>query len=195
MGRITKFNNTMRSQLLEYASLGYNLMECAKLLGVHRNTLTRWIAKYDLQQHLDDIERDLMQGTIKRGLIALAEGVKIEETTIKFIEDDDAGRPIEKTQRVKNMPPSEKAIQILASHYDKRFGSALDNDSKQHVTHDINVNIMSQRELAELRQLNVLDAECRELEASDIPVASDILGEIEAPHEAIEIEKDSDTPT
>lgn len=208
MGRISKFNNEMRCRLLEYASLGYNLTECAKLMGVHRNTLTRWIKNNDLQRHIDDIEQDLMRGTIKRGLIALAEGVKIEEEQIKSIESDDAGKPIEITRRVKNMPPSEKAIQILAAHYDKRFGAASSDSEHKSITHDINVNIMSQRELAELRQLNPLgaiDAEYHEV-ASDIPSdteqlleGSDILVtksvERDAPHEGYEVEEDGDTPT
>jgi transposase-like protein len=161
MGRVTKFDNTMQSRILELASLGYSLTDISKLLSVSRNTLHRWIRKYDLKQQIDDIEHDVMRSTIKRGLIKLAEGVKTVEESIKTIEEDDAGRPVERVQRIKELPPSEKAIQILASHYDKRFGNALDNDAKHLITHDINVNIMSQRELNELRQLNVLDAECR----------------------------------
>lgn len=172
MGRVTKYDVNMQCRILEYAALGYNLSEIAALLKVSRNTLHRWIKIHDLKRHLDTIDQDLMRGTIKRGLIALAKGVKIEDETIKFVEEDDAGRPVEITRRTKLLPPSEKAIQILARRYEREFSDALEDDSKhKSITHDINVNIMSQRELNELRKLNPLDdavdAECRELNDPD----------------------------
>ena len=177
MGRISKFNNVVFSRICELYSLDYSLTEIAKMLGVSRNTLHRWIKNNNMRPTLDTIDKELMQGTIKRGLRALAEGVTTTEETIKTIEEDDAGRPVERTQRIRKLAPSEKAIQILARRYDKDFSDALQDSSdgtKHQVTHDINVNVMSMRDLSKLNALSnplgdiALDATQYNSDASDI---------------------------
>ena len=55
--------------------------EASELLGITYNTLTRFIRKYKLQEHIDNKRKDKLSGDIEQGLIQLAQGYETTEIT------------------------------------------------------------------------------------------------------------------
>ena len=158
MPRISKFNPVMASRIIELCSLGYGKTHIAKLLDVSRSTLDMWISKHALQDRMRTAKYDYMRNTIERGLVALSE--------------DDAGRVIRVTEKVRILPPNEKAIQILCKKYAKVFATdAVHEDAAPHLTLSINTNAMSLREIQQLNASSnplgdaskVIDAECNDV--------------------------------
>jgi len=142
-----KYDGAVGSRIVELASLGYSLADSANLLNVHRNTLTRWIKKFDLTSRMASAETDLMRSTIKRGLKALSEGASSTETIRETIEDDGEGNIVKVTEKVRRLAPNEKAIQILAQRYAKEFSKSELEEIGKTLNISLNTSNMSIREL------------------------------------------------
>jgi len=167
-----KFDNVTMSRMVELSSLGYSRTEIAQTLGVHRNTITRWVNRYNLEETMRQAEYDLAQGTIKRALRQLAEGGESIETVTHHTETDDNGVERQVTTRVKKDAPSHKAVEIYARRYDKSFTQDVIDDTKNQVlTLNVNHSAMSLRELQQdavhnNNPLGALDTTCHEVKRS-----------------------------
>jgi len=173
---VIRFDATVRSRIVELYSMSYSLASIASSLGIHRNTLTRWIKKHNLQSVLEESERIMMQGTIKRGLKALSEGATASETQKEYIIEGAEGQTVKVTEKIRILAPNEKAIQILAQKYDKTFSKIdlIDTDNAK-VSININTSQMSQRELQAISTaspLGVIETTGIEIDnASNVPRA------------------------
>lgn len=185
MGRISKYNLAIESRIIEMYANQWSLTAIAKSLGVSRNTLHRWVNKFNLQARLDAARGELMHDVVRSGRMKLARGITVTERTTKRIELDAEGQPIEVTERSKELPPCDKSLTIIAKRYDKEFGDASDTDNTKSLTHDINVNIMTRREL---RELNALSNPLGDV----LVEASDIREVIKRGEESTPPEKDDD---
>jgi len=179
---ILKYDSAMSSRIIELFGLGYNKTEVAKLLTISRSTLDVWIKKYDLSTNIEKAETDFMRNAITRGLVALAEGAKSTECVKEYTEEDEHGKIVRTIEKVRILPPNEKAIQILSKKYAKIFSDTVQDDtSATHLTLSINPNAMSLREIQQLnassnplgaqRQAEVVDAEC--IEVLDPPTSDE----------------------
>lgn len=176
MPNISKFNNVVASRIIELSGLGYNKTEICKALRIARSTLNMWIDKYNLAEPMQTADNDMVRGSIKRGLVALAEGAKTTENIREYTEEDSTGRIIKSTEKIRMLAPCEKAIKILSKKYAKEFSDAVhtDTDNAKHLTLDVNVNTLSLREVQDMRRTeSVLD--CVEAEATDITEESESL--------------------
>ena len=132
---------------------------------------------YTSQSAIDMMKNhiDYMRNTIERGLVALSEGATSTDSVKEYTEEDDAGRVIRVTEKVRILPPNEKAIQILCKKYAKVFDTdAVHEDAAHNLTLSINTNAMSLREIQQLNASSnplgdaskVIDAECNEVTSS-----------------------------
>ena len=168
-----KFDQIVMSRIIEMASLGYSKTEIALTLGVHRNTLCRWIQRYELKDAMNQAENDLAQGTIKRALRQLAEGGESKETVTQYVETGEDGVERQITQRVKKDAPSHKAVEIYARRYDKSFApSQVAIDTPSQLTLNVNTSAMSLRDLQSLHAesnnpLGAIDTSCQVVGSDD----------------------------
>jgi len=168
MPRVLKYDSNTASRIIELASLGYGVTASAKLLGVTRNTLHRWIKRNDLTERMRTAENDYMKSTIKRGLVALSEGAKATETIRESIETcETTGKVTKVTEKIRTLPPNEKAIQILAQSYAKVFSKT----EIEEINKSLNINLINTSEMT-LRELQAIpsplgaisvDATCEEV--------------------------------
>lgn len=148
---IIKYDSNTASRLIELSGLGYNKTEISKMMRVSRVTLDRWIKKYDLKEAMSQAESDFMRNAIKRGLTALSEGAKTTESLREYTEEDEEGKIVRVTEKIRILAPSEKAIQILSKKYAKEFADAVhEEDKAAHLVLHVNPNAMSLREIQQL---------------------------------------------
>ena len=164
MPNITKFDNSTLLAIVKHYSEGMSISKIAGELGVHRNTIGNWIKKHDLWEQLKAAKIEFMASEIESNLRNAARGAKTIEVTEYY---DDEGNLKSKIKREKIEAPDLRANQALSRRYAPEFSDAESNNNDKTKSIDINVNVMSQRELAELRKLNALDAEYKVV--ADIP--------------------------
>ena len=171
-----KFDNVLKSRILELASLSYSTTDIAKLLDIHRMTLHRWIVKHKLKDLMNNAEEEVMRSTIKRGLVALSQGATSQETTKEFLSEDAMGQVVKTTERIKIDAPNHKAIQILSQKYDKAFQvNAVDHEPSSSLTLNVNMSGYTMRELQCVKSPlgSIVDAESQVVDDEDDVVDSD----------------------
>ena len=131
MARITKYNITMRSEIIRLSGLGYSVPQIASRLGLHRSTLNNWINKYELLEEMKEAERDFYQGKINEGLLKLAEGAEEKQEVKEHYEKINDAEYIKTTTKVRQLTPNEKALQILSRRFAPEFS---DNTNLRNLT-------------------------------------------------------------
>lgn len=157
---IIKYDSAIRSRLLELSALGYTYGDMARLLGVHRNTITRWIARDNLADEMLKVKRESIVSALEQGLLRLAKGAETTET-IKEYTDEATGERV--TEKIRIIAPSEKAIQILAQKYEKIF-AATSNDAESQSTPLVTINVPLRELQGDSPLGSVLDAEYHEVD-------------------------------
>ena len=129
MARPTKITPYLKSRIKELYILGYPLVEISRLTDVHFNTLYRFSkADPEFFEKLDRVKEQRFQGIIELGLSQLAQGTEVQELSEAWVEELPDGTAVKKTKTTKSIPPSVKAIEVLARKYNKIFSS---NELKQ----------------------------------------------------------------
>ena len=151
---IVKYDLEMRKKLIEFYAQGYTNKECARLLGVHQQTLSIW-KKADNRLNDDMLEARLEEGKgiVERGLRVLAQGLQIEERIEEFV--DSSGQDVKKvTVKFKNMPPELKALERLARKYCPEYMTEQKDDNDKTLSLSFNYNSMTFADLIEHRKAN-----------------------------------------
>ena len=155
---IVRYNFEVRLKLIELSLRGLNNTDIAKVLGVHPLTISRWRKKDSkLDQIMTNNRLEAMRTTLESGLLKLSSGSTLEEQTIEEAYIDENNKAIKKIKKIKEIPPSEKAIEILARKYDKELsksGNIIEGSGALNI--NINTSGMSLRELQDMNSSNPL---------------------------------------
>jgi IS30 family transposase len=161
MGIITKYSFEVRSRVLELAYKGYTTNEIVDLIGVSRNTFERWLKKDErFKKALVKIRAKMTRSVIETSLGKLAQGVEVREVIDEYYTENSSGEKVKRIVKTKQLPPNEKAIQILAQKYDAKFANNSNNleSNKNRIDININTSGMNLRELQENTKSSPLGA-------------------------------------
>jgi transposase-like protein len=170
--RHLKFDVILLSRILELYANGQTRSNMASLLGIHRQTLLRWIKKHNIEQEFDRIDYELSTSAIKRGLLSRAEGSETRQVITEYLVEREDGVMVKTTETIRKEAPCAKAIQILARQYASTFSDLKDSDTvsdAKQILGAINYSAMSLRELQLTPSVlgSIVDASCEEVESID----------------------------
>jgi transposase len=111
MPNIKKYDNSTRLAIIDYYSKGLKVYQIAERLGVHRNTVTKWIMKENLKPIMEEAKKEYLSGKTLDGTIKLVEGAKSYKRTKRYNSD---GECVEILEEERQEIPDLKAIQLLA---------------------------------------------------------------------------------
>jgi transposase-like protein len=164
MGKVLDQKLTMRRKALtiELIGQGLGVVEVARRLGIHRNTINYWLQKDSrFSKAIEKAKEQYAKETIEGNLWKLATGCHEEETSEQWIGTkrlkDGREVPVTYSRKVKVRAPSEKALMALASKY------APKEYEKDHET-TINVKITQRdRSLTTEERIKLLESEGSEV--------------------------------
>lgn len=166
MPNILKYDSKTRVEIIRLAVDEHkSYYEISRLLGIHRNTLSRWLDRYKIRDLIDELKAEKYKVAIETGLSKLAAGAKTSEVTKEYLTEDEFGQPIKVTEKLREQAPDPKAIQILAQKYEKIYsdGKVTDKGNAAHLSININNSGMTLRELQTDKEQRIVDAEYSEV--------------------------------
>lgn len=173
---LVKYSESLKIKIVEYVLNGYNQQDISKILGIHYNTLTRWVSRDSkLKESMKQAKILHMKNSLERGLTKLAAGVTTQETIEQreYLDDTEEDKPIKVKTTIKTIEhaPCTKAVQILAQKYDKELASAKEIhniEGGNALTLNINTSGMSLRELQEMNNNNPLGTQVIETTSKEL---------------------------
>lgn len=180
---VNKFDLNVRALIVEKYAEGYTKSQIAKLLGIHRATLYRWIDKHNISKDMEECRTDYMSGKVSKGFVRLAEGAQETQEVNETYEKISDTEYHKKISKVRILPPNEKALQILSRRYAPEFSdtAALQDNSNKQITFNFDTRVMNLRELKELNAMSnplgdiSADILAESVDNSDATQGSDII--------------------
>ena len=151
-----------KNKILSLCSEGKTFSSACKLAGIHPSSGVNW-GKKDKEWKdkcmavIQLAKADRLENLLEK----LAEGHDAIEETSTWIEEDAEGTKVQKTRKVKRLPPNDKAIGMLAKKYAKEFTNTDIN-----INHQIGITIKD-RALTMTERLNLLKADREEGQVID----------------------------
>lgn len=196
---VYKYDNLTMSRIIELFGSGYSIVEIATLLGVHRNTVDRWIKRYNLKPLMVKSRTELAQGVIERALRSLSEGAKSEEIIEEYVKEvdtgklDEDGKPIistvKVTKKMKQLAPDAKALEIYSRKHEKDFAQKDVHNIEGITTNNIliangiNTSDMTLRDIQKHRIASANPLDVVETTSSEVDALSSV-DEVDALSEA-----------
>jgi len=158
----------LKADLLKFLGEGLELSRACRCCNVAVSTFNRLCASdAKFKQRAKDIRFGFMSQEVESILCKLSKGVDLVEETETWIEERADGTKVQKTRKVKKLPPNEKAVNMLAKKYAKDF-----TGSEININHDIGITIRDRAlTIAERRAIleaDKLEGKIEEVEYKEI---------------------------
>lgn len=161
---VTFSREEKKHRILMKVSDGLSFANACRVNGISHHTGLQWCTKDKAwKTRLGRIKEGYMKQLVEDLIIDAARGgTEVVEEMHTWVEENEFGEKIQKTRKVRKIPPSEKAMQLLAKKYHKDFTGTDIN-----INHEIGITIKD-RALSLDERKAILEKDKKEGQVIDI---------------------------